>query len=340
MSQKIDIDQSNLVIAKLGATTKTKAQLVATYPTAKSGQFVLADTEVYQCVSAGVWKIYKELPENIAFTDVANEFGPTQSIVSGGIKTKAPTGAERSIVQIGKVATNEVELEIDPLKFIPWMDNGQYYKVPVLRLKTSPAYYEKALSFAATIAPACTSEAPTTYYSSEENLVEGSIIYTDSALTTPLNTAGYYGNGSVWYQINASGAIVGSGDCETYMVNAFDFEIAHALVPDEEMSGISLLLSSDFPEAFFNESDLNYRQNWITVDGSSDRVSFDLRFIFGVAMTVSTIITITDGTTDYAGVITGNGTTDITISFNVGGSKGRTFGLKPAQNNIINFSRL
>ena len=53
MSQLVNIDQTNLIIANIGATTKTLAQLNTDYPNAKMGQEVHSDTELYKKTSTG-----------------------------------------------------------------------------------------------------------------------------------------------------------------------------------------------------------------------------------------------------------------------------------------------
>ena len=61
MSTKPDISQLKIVLDHIGAATKTVAQLNADYPSAKAGQEVYSDTELYKCIGAGQWLI---LPVN------------------------------------------------------------------------------------------------------------------------------------------------------------------------------------------------------------------------------------------------------------------------------------
>ena len=53
MSQLVNIDQTDMIIANIGANTKTLAQLNTDYPNAKKGQEVHSDTELYKKTSTG-----------------------------------------------------------------------------------------------------------------------------------------------------------------------------------------------------------------------------------------------------------------------------------------------
>lgn len=73
---------------------------------------------------------------------------------------------------------------------------------------TTPSSYSVNLSYSAQDVNACDGAQNTTVYWSQSdgnNWANAYIIYQDSALTKPIKTAGYYGDGQYYAYINASG---------------------------------------------------------------------------------------------------------------------------------------
>lgn len=89
MSQQVDISQVNLVIANIGATTKTITQLQTDYPNAKAGQEVHADTELYKCLAADQWHITRT---NVVVGQGLSKLG--DGTIYLGLRGQLPTETE------------------------------------------------------------------------------------------------------------------------------------------------------------------------------------------------------------------------------------------------------
>jgi hypothetical protein len=333
MSQSIDIGQTNIVIANIGATVKTKPQLIADYPTAKVGQQIHGNNHIYVCIAPSTWAIFTEVSDYVAYTDRINTFLAKQIIESGGLVTEKPSPSD-SIAEmlIGALRTTGTLQEIDPNKYIPIKIGGQLLKLAVLR-DAGVAYFTHNFVAGVSSSAACSNGAATTaYYSPDSILVLGSVIYTNTSLTTTL-AAGFYSDNSAWYQVGGAGVISAKGACNSETENTFTsgtrvFRFLKELGDAERtfnfnLSGNTSLFNISPSQLTTSEGNVTATITLYPVTSSASTVSFVVN-ANGIIY-ANNELAITDGIDDFPGFISGQGTTQITITFDVGIAKGRSF---------------
>lgn len=75
-------------------------------------------------------------------------------------------------------------------------------------------FWEFKMDFSNTSATACNTGIRTTsYFTNNQTLTLTTSLWTDSALTTKVTSAGFYSNGITWVEVNSSGNVISSGNC-------------------------------------------------------------------------------------------------------------------------------
>lgn len=333
MSQKVDINQTDIVLDKIGASSKTKVQLIADYPSANEGQMVMSDSEMYLCTGTLQWKIFRELSEFIAYKNQTNTFELKQIIESGGLVTQKPSGSDETAeLQWGALKTTNTSQEIDPTKYIPVKLNGQVLRLAVLR-DASLAYYTHNFVSGISSGAACSNNgAQTAYYSTDSIVVVGTSLFTNIGLTVSA-AEGYYSDGDAWYQVDGTGEVIAKGQCDlpttnTYQTGTKTLRYLKELGDPERTFNFNLAGSTEL----FNiaPSTLVTSEAAITAeitlnDVGSSSSTITLVINANAVIYANNALSITDGTEDFPGFITGQGTSQITVTFVVGVEKGRVF---------------
>ena len=190
---------------------------------------------------------------------------------------------------------------------------------------------------------ACSESLTTTYYNDPVNGTPGNIGLFDWVYSDPngqnIIPQGYYKDSQGWYLVDENGVVTNLGSCP----NTFGTTLAGSIYVTTQ-DAFSLFLTNPF----FSMTPNPYSEPDATWDGSKYTPPADLSFSGSsisqfISFTVSGTsshtgvfcnLTLNDGTTDYVGGTSTDGSNNIVVTFNVGTSTGRNINLVGGELNI------